>query len=202
MYRYLYLIQDKLSKLRRQTYFPFLVLFLVASLIYVGALRHNNDTMIKLRNDVYIADRNNGDVEGALDKLRTYVYGHMNTNLSTGTNIRPPIQLKYTYDRLQQQAETQANNSQLYIDAKNYCEQQVPASVSISGRGRIDCVENYVLSHGGTQAATIPPALYEFDFVSPSWSSDLAGWSLIATGFFALTSLGIFLRGKFSHTSL
>ena len=28
---------------------------------------------------------------------------------------------------------------------------------------------------------TIPDALYKFDFVSPAWSMDLAGWSIVAT---------------------
>jgi hypothetical protein len=144
----------------------FLSLFIICGLICVAALRHNNQTMIGLREAVYKADQNNGDTEGALEKLRIYVYGHMNTDLSSGGNaIKPPIQLKYTYERLQQQAQQQVNNSQLYTEAENYCQAQIPASVSISGRGRIDCVADYVLSHGGTAATPIPPALYQFDFI-------------------------------------
>jgi len=158
--------------------------------------------MVKLRDDVYQADKDNGDVETALNKLRTYVYGHMNTNLSAGNNIKPPIQLQYTYERLQEQAQAQISESDLYIQAKNYCEQQIPASVSISGRGRIDCVQNYVLSHGGKKAPAIPVGLYEFDFVSPSWSPDLAGWSLVATIFFAIAAAATFLLSKFTRINL
>ena len=44
------------------------------------------------------------------------------------------------------------------------------------------CVQNYVVNHGGAQTnANVPAGLYEFDFVSPTWSPDLAGWSLLAT---------------------
>lgn len=199
MYRYFYALQDKLASLRHQLYFLFLVLFLISGLICLGALRHNNSTMAKLRNDVYITDRDNGNIETALDKLRAYVYGHMNTDLSTGTNINPPIQLQYTYERLQTKAQADANNSQLYIEAKNYCEQQIPASVSVSGRGRIDCVANYVLGHGGTAAPVVPVGLYEFNFISPSWSPDLAGWSLTSTAVLGLASLTTFLLSKFSR---
>jgi hypothetical protein len=167
---------------RYASYKVYLVIFLVAALVSIFALRHNNTTMIGLRAQVYAADKAGSDVEVPLDKLRAYVYAHMNTNLSSGGNgIKPPIQLKYTYDRLASAAEASANNAGLYTTAENYCQAAVPASVSISGRGRIGCVQDYISSHGGKAPAAIPPALYEFDFASPAWSPDLAGWSLAAT---------------------
>jgi hypothetical protein len=80
---------NKLEKIRRAPYFSWLILFLISGLICLAALRHNNTTMIGLRNDVYAADKANANIEGALDKLRAYVYGHMNTNLSTGNGVNP-----------------------------------------------------------------------------------------------------------------
>jgi len=189
MDRYYYMLQDKLAELQRKPYFWLALLFLVSAVICLGALRHNNTTMVSLRSEVYAADKNNGDVEGALDNLRAYVYAHMNTNLSTGTNIRPPIQLKYTYQRLVEQAKPLTNNPQLYIDANNYCQGQVPAN----------CVADYIASHGGVQAKTIPVGLYEFDFISPDWSPDLAGWSLIATIVLAMAAAATFLLSRFSR---
>ena len=167
-------------KLRAVSYRVWLSLFLISAIVAIFALRHNNEQMIKLRNNVYAADKADGNVEAALDELRAYVYGHMNTDLTSGGNaIRPPIQLKYTYDRLEAAAQAQANNTQLYTQAEDYCQATIPASVSISGRGRIQCVQNYILSHGGKAPAAIPAALYEYDFISPTWSPDLAGWSLV-----------------------
>jgi len=159
----------------------FLIIFIVSASVSVYALRHNNETMIKLRNAVYVADKNNGDVNTALNNLRRYVYGHMNTNLSSGNNaIKPPVQLKYTYERLQAAALAQTNtaNSQLYTEAENYCQAQIPANLSFSGRARVPCVQDYVTTHGSSPT-DIPQALYEFDFISPTWSPDLAGWSLV-----------------------
>src|SRR5579864_2705508 len=96
----------------------FLAAVVVSGIVCFVALRHNNQTMIKLRNDVYIADQNNGDVQAALQELQAFVVSHMNTGLSTGTNVYPPIQLKYTYDRLEQAAiEASQPSSQLYTDA-------------------------------------------------------------------------------------
>ncbi|HEU5005203.1 MAG TPA: hypothetical protein VFT49_03915 [Candidatus Saccharimonadales bacterium] len=174
---------------RRATYQLFLLLLIISSLTAIFALRHNNETMISLRDKVYAADKDGGDVNAALNNLRKYVYGHMNTNLSSGGNaVKPPIQLKYTYERLEAQAQAAANNSGLYTAAENYCQSQIPTG--FSGRYRISCVQDYIMSHGGSQAAAIPAGLYEFDFASPSWSPDLAGWSLVVS---ALTLVGFLI---------
>lgn len=172
-----------------RAYKVFLAIFIISSLVAIFALRHNNEQMIKLRNAVYAADKNDGDVNTALNNLRSYVYGHMNTDLSSGGNtIKPPIQLQYTYERLQTKAQADANNRGLYTAAENYCQKQIPNG--FSGRYRIGCVDNYIMSHGGAAAREIPPALYEFDFVSPTWSPDLAGWSLVAS---ALSAAGFLI---------
>lgn len=165
----------------------FLILFIASALLSVYALRDNNLTMVKLRDAVYEADRNGGDVNAALNDLRAYVYSHMNTDLSSGGNaIKPPIQLKYTYERLVAAAQQQVNQSSLYTEAANYCQERIPAAVSVSGSGRVACVQDYILSHGGKAAPKISPALYQFDFASPTWSPDLAGFSLVLTTIFFL----------------
>lgn len=157
-----------------------LYLFIAAGLICVLALRHNNQTMVNLRADVYAADKDNKDVNAALNNLRRYVYGHMNTNLSSGNNnIKPPIQLKYTYQRLYdaQISRVEQANQQIYTDAQNYCQS---INKAFFGTTRVPCVQNYVINHGVKAAdINIPAGLYQFDFVSPSWSPDLAGWSLV-----------------------
>ncbi|HEY8999598.1 MAG TPA: hypothetical protein VIM53_04775 [Candidatus Saccharimonadales bacterium] len=157
------------------------VAFLISASICIVALRHNNLEMVKLRTAVYSADQNNGDVNAALKKLQTFVVGHMNTSLNGGNgSVYPPIQLKYTYQRLQQAASDDANaaKTKIYTDAQTYCQQLDPTD--FSGKNRVPCIENYVTTHP-VAAATVPTAMYEFDFVSPSWSPDLAGWSLLVS---------------------
>jgi hypothetical protein len=158
-----------------------LALAILSTVICVYALRANNEHMAKLRTEVYTADQKNGDVKGALTNLQAYVTTHMNTNLSTGANaVYPPIQLKYTYNRLvdEQSQQLATQNSQLYTQAEAYCQQTIPTG--FSGRYRVPCIEQYVTSHGLQQPA-VDPSLYEFDFVSPVWSPDLAGWSLVVS---------------------
>lgn len=156
-----------------------LVLALACTVICIFALRANNEHMVKLRNAVYTADRDDGNVELALQNLQAYVTTHMNTNLNSGNgSVYPPIQLKYTYQRiLQSESQAAVNaNAGLYTAAQNYCQEQ--DSTDFSGRNRVPCIEQYVETHDA-QLPTVPTALYEFSFISPTWSPDLAGWSLL-----------------------
>lgn len=170
----------------------FLAITIILASVCIVALRQNNQHMEQLKTAVYQADKNDGNVQQALDNLQAYVTAHMNTNLSTGTgSVYPPIQLQYTYSRLlhaQQQAALNANNG-LYTAAQEYCQKLDPTD--FSGHNRVPCIEQYVTSHGA-HPPTIPASLYEFDFISPSWSPDLAGWTLLATVLFLVITAMLF----------
>ncbi len=174
----------------------FLAIAATFGVVSVEALRANNEHMIQLRTAVYTADQKNVHVEEALKQLQAYVTSHMNTDLSGGNNaVYPPIQLKYTYDRLVQ-AESEAlaqTNSAFYSTAQQYCEQQFSGSSLIT---RVNCTENYLQTHDiQHQLVPIPDALYKFAFISPRWSPDLAGWSLvIAAVSLLLTVLSFVIR--------
>jgi hypothetical protein len=158
----------------------FLAVAVLSTVVAVVALRSNNEHMITLRQAVYTADKNNTDINQPLKELQNYVTTHMNTNLSSGPNAPyPPVQLKYTYERLvaaNGSAVTAANN-QIYTEAQKACEQQ--NSADFSGRNRVPCIEQYVKSHNAAMPPVISDSLYKFSFLSPTWSPDLAGWSLV-----------------------
>lgn len=178
----------------------FVTLAVLSLIVSAFAMRSNYQHMAKLRQAVFTADEQNGDVQKALNELRNYVYAHMNTSLSKGNSgVYPPIQLKYTYDRLVQAASgnTAEANSKVYTEAQAYCEQQ--NSSDFSGRNRVPCIEQYVSTHGPS-TTHIPDALYKFDFASPRWSPDLAGWSLLLTIVSAFAAAILFgLRFWFKH---
>jgi hypothetical protein len=165
----------------------------ITGIVCVLALRSNSEQMSVRRDAVYAADRDNKDVQAALKELQLYVTSHMNTSLTTGnTAVYPPIQLKYTYERLLEQkaATLQTNNGDLYTRAQAYCQEQ--NSTDFSGRNRVPCIQKYVQDNGNgatiAAANDVPPSLYQFNFVSPRWSPDLAGWSLLATIILTLTA--------------
>lgn len=172
----------------------FLAAFAACAALSVVALRANYTKMTQLRSAVYQSDQSGGDVEKSLQALRAYVGAHMNTGLATSDGVYPPIQLKYTYARLQQAEQDRVNtvNSQVYTDAQHRCEALYPSS--FSGGPRVPCIEQYVKDHG-TSAHTIPDAMYKFDFSSPRWSPDLAGWMIVLSGIFLVLALLRFVAG-------
>ncbi len=182
------------TKTKRIKPIYFLLLAVTSGVICLFALRANNEHMVKLKDAVYSADQKNTDVIKALQNLQAYVTSHMNTSLTNGSGtVYPPIQLKYTYDRLLQaeSSNAAATNTVLYTQAQDYCQTSIPNG--FSGRYRVPCIEQYVQSHD-TSLAPIPDSLYKFDFVSPSWSPDLAGWSMVVTilsGALFIVSFGI-----------
>lgn len=167
-----------------------LAVVLALGSVSIIALRSNNQTMLELREAVFVADERDGDVESALRALREQVYSHMNTNLASGdTAVYPPIQLKYTYERLLAAAQTEEKQAseQVYSEAQAECERRFPDS--FSGGPRVPCIREYVEAHPVAKTE-IPDSLYKFDFVSPRWSPDVAGWGLVLTGFAVLALIG------------
>lgn len=165
--------------LRRIHPWFFLAVTIIAGTVSLFALRQNNLRMVTLREAVYAADQagDQATLETALYELRSYVYAHMNTSLTSGANaVHPPIQLQYTYERAQaaQQSQLGQNNAGLYHEAQQACAGQQTSA----GAETIACIENYATSRG-IQLAAIPDGMYKFDFVSAKWSPDLAGWSLV-----------------------
>lgn len=179
-----------------------LVLLVLAVSLSVYGLRQNNIEMIKLKNQLMTADKNDGNVNLALNNLRLFIYNHMNTSPSSKDGIYPPIQLKYTYQRLlaQAQAAVTAQNTQNYNQAVSYCTSIEPNATANEDNLRqlATCEEeHYIAQPLGT--ASVSPALYEFDFISPLWSPDLAGFSILISIILALAIIGIYLFEKFSN---
>jgi hypothetical protein len=135
--------------------------------------------MLQLKEAVYIADEQNGDIEGALQELRSFVNTHMNTQLRSPDATEPPIQLINQFNRYIEAEQAKLSNqdsNQVYRDAQARCE-----TGAIPLTARAQCIQEYIVANGGNvNQLTIPPKeLYTFDFVSPRWSPDVAGISIV-----------------------
>lgn len=178
----------------------FFGLFGLFLLIGVLAVRQNNLKSIELRNIVLKADEQNIAVEQPLRELREHIYSHMNAGLSNGS-LTQPIQLKHRYERLVEAEKQKSGDSQqVYSDAQAYCEQRF--GQGNLREGRVPCVQQYVSEHSGGQVSQIPEALFKFDFVSPKWSPDLAGWSLLLSGWFLALFLIRYLTERWFKSEL
>lgn len=179
----------------------FFGLFVIFLIIGGASVRQNNLKSIELREAVIKADEQNGDVESALRALRKHMYSHMNAGLSNGTT-QQPIQLKYRYERLVEAEKNKSTDSnQVYSDAQAYCEQRF--GQGSLREGRVPCVQQYIAEHStNNEVSKIPDALFKFDFVSPAWSPDLAGWSLLLSGIFLALFLIRFLTERWFKAQL
>ncbi len=169
------------TRFRVVGFIPLLVAILLCSGGAILALRQNNLRAIELRDQVLQVDKDDGDINKALNELRSYVYSHMNANLATNTSVYPPIQLKYHYERLvaAEKERVRKINVKVYPEAQKLCERLNPRD--FSGKNRVPCINAYVLKHA-VKENPIPDSLYKFDFASPNWSPDLAGWLIVLSG--------------------
>ena len=146
--------------------------------------------MVRLRDTVIEADKTGQGLNDALSALREHVYFHMNTDLTSGDNaIYPPIQLQHTYERLTEGEEDRvaAVNQKVSEDAVKVCEKRFGAGQLRDGR--VKCVQDYITANSIKVEDEVPKELYQFAFVSPRWSPDLAGFSLVAAVFFLIMFL-------------
>lgn len=157
------------------------------ALFVIGMIRNGNGA-VERYNSLKAADEAGGDVNAALNDLRSYIYSHMNTEIGGENGIYPPIQLSGTYNRLVNAEDQRVKevNDNLYSEAQAYCE--ATGNQGFSGRNRLDCINGYI-DQNGTEAKQIESSLYKYDFVAPRWSADLAGFSLVALSLFGLVTL-------------
>src|SRR4051794_15921280 len=75
------------TRLRLIKWWYFLITAVLCTVICLFALRANSEHMGKLRDAVYAADKDGGDVQSALNSLQAYVTAHMNTSLRTSNGV-------------------------------------------------------------------------------------------------------------------
>lgn len=164
-----------------------IILVILSALGSVYGLRSNNQQMVELRNAVFEADQKGvkEDIDTSLRELADFVTTNMNTDLRRDNAIaiegEPPVQLVYKYYRdniteLSRVGGTQAN-LKLIGDARVACE---VSTVPITER--LACVRQELANSSNDTFPVVEPLskdFYVYDFASPTWSPDLAGWSLV-----------------------
>lgn len=161
------------------------VVFIILS--FVGLIANSQGAKDRYESLIAV-DQAGGDVEEALNELRTFIYSHMNTQVGSELGVRPPIQLRGTYERLvaAEQERVARVNESLYAEAQADCERRQPEG--FSGRNRLDCIEAYVDANG-QEPRQIDSTFYKFDFTPPVWSPDLAGFSILLSILFGCVFL-------------
>ena len=137
--------------------------------------------MVERRAAVLSADEAGNDdvIIQRLYDLQQYVTSHMNTDMGTG------VYLEQSYKRDSQAALNAASadtnpNGNIYKKAQEVCGPRF----SVYSTAYLQCttseLEKYPAADELVQEANLPPVSgYVHVFVSPAWSPDFAGWSVV-----------------------
>lgn len=159
---------------------------MLAGFVTATFLRLNNIGMEQRRSAVLQADKT-GDqnaIKGRLYDLQRYVTAHMNSDMGS-------IYLEGQYRRDTQQAIDSASgdspNGNIYKKAQDVC---APKFTHYS-YAYLQCTVNYLSQFGPADSPSsdvkLPKAdAYRYSFISPLWSPDFAGFSMLFCLFIVL----------------
>lgn len=177
------------------------VLLIMASFVAATFLRLNNVGMIERREAVFAADRE-GDKELAAKRLyalQRYVSSHMNADPGRIAldNIYNIDNQKKNDEAAQAAASSSSNN--VVAQIRQYCDtigrQQGWRWLNSASPQYLECINSEWEKYPPApdiQAGfePIPTGPYYHSFVSPIWSPDFAGWSVLACLVIVLFILG------------
>ncbi|CAN5414793.1 hypothetical protein BH10PAT4_BH10PAT4_1170 [soil metagenome] len=170
-----------MKRLQRVHTWQLVVLLILAAFLAATFLRLNNIGMVQRREAVLTAD-DAGDSEVTITRLydlQRYVSSHMNTDMGKGLYLEASYKrdIKTAYEKVS----TDANpNGNIYKKAQDVCAPKFtrwsPAYVQCTSSelakypAATDLVNNVQLPRADS---------YLHVFVSPLWSPDFAGWSVL-----------------------
>ncbi len=191
-------VKKQIGRLERVATWQLLILLLLAGLVSATFLRLNNIGMVERRTAVLKADESGDEraVFNNLYSLQRYSASHMNA--SSGA-IYLESSYKREAERLVEVAKQSSNvNREAVTRADEICRAQFPGY----SQAYVQCNASEQAKIAGNDQAqstvAFPnPELYRHEYISPIWSPDFAGWSLVVcvaiTGVIGvrLTVLGI-----------
>ena len=183
--------QRSIRQLQRIKTWQLVVLLILSSFVSATLLRLNNIGMIERRDAVLSADEQGKDEVTTLRlyDLQRYVSAHMNTDMSGGIYLEAGYKrdTKIAYDK----ASNDSNpNGNVYKKAQAVC---APKFSSFS-YAYIQCTTDELAKYPSSQSlisdVNAPRAdSYKHVFISPVWSPDFAGWSVLITAAIGLMIL-------------
>ena len=175
-------IKRNIKELQRIKTWQLVILLILASFVAATFLRLNNIGMVERRKAVVAADEagNSGVTINRLYDLQRFVSAHMNTDMGKG------LYLETSYKRDDQAALDKASqdsnpNGNIYKKAQEVCAPQF----SRYSYAYLQCttgeLAKYPAASDPASSVQRPhPDSYLHVFVSPLWSPDFAGWSVVA----------------------
>lgn len=187
-------VHDSIRQLQRIKTWQLLVLLVLFGFVAATFLRLNNIGMVQRRDAVINADKAGDSVaiQERLYDLQRYVTSHMNADMGF-------VYLEQQYKRDSQQVIDAASgdgnpNGNIYKKAQEVC---APKFSSYS-QAYLQCTVNYLAQFSPatnpSSVVELPKAdAYRHSYVSPLWTPDFAGFSVLACLLILLMIIGRFI---------
>ena len=172
-------VRRSIQQLQKVKTWQLVLLLILMSFVAATFLRMNNTGMVQRRNAVAAADKvgNVPDTTARIYDLQRWSAAHMNAD--SGTFY---LQEQYNRDAqraLSQSSDLSAASAQANADAEAVCHPQFNGWST----AYMQCFLAELAKHPSSEKLPEPklpsPALYRYSFVSPLWSPDFAGWSIV-----------------------
>ncbi len=182
-------VRKSIKQLQRVKTWQLLILLVLLCFIAATFLRLNNTGMIARRNAVADADKsaNTNEISARIYDLQRYSAAHMNAD--TGVFY---LQEQYNRDVKRQAEEAGGTGSAKALEIRKAADAVCKPQFYGWSPQYVRCYVNELNKYGANEISeselTLPnSALYRYSFVSPVWSPDFAGWSIV--GAFAILIL-------------
>lgn len=174
-------VRRSIKQLQRIKTWQLIIILILASFLAATFLRLNNIGMVERRNAVLAAD-DAGSSDNTITRLydlQRYVSAHMNTDMGKG------LYLVASYKRDVQAAYTKASsetnpNGNIYEKAQQVCTPQFTRWSEAYVQCTTSQLAKYPAATNLVDAVNLPHAdSYLHVYISPLWSPDFAGWSVL-----------------------
>jgi hypothetical protein len=176
-------VKHRIKQLQHFATWRLVVLLVLAIFIALTFLRLNNIGMVERRSAVLAADTI-GDGSKTITRLydlQRFVSAHMNTDMGKG------LYLQSSYDRDVQKADNTASNDtnangNIYKKAQEVCAPRFTRYSTAYLQCTLGELNKYPAASAIISSVNYPdPNTYLHVFVSPVWSPDFAGWSVLVS---------------------
>ncbi len=175
-------VRRTIKDLQRVKTWQLLILLILVGFVAATFLRLNNIGMVERRTAVINADAK-GDEETTIKRLydlQQYVSSHMNTDMGKGVYLESTYNRDYQAWQATQYGE-QNSNGNVYKKAQEVCEPKFSHYSTAYLQCTTSELAKYPAASGTTKPSGAPQVNnYLHDYVSPIWSADFAGWSVVA----------------------
>lgn len=174
-------IRRRIKQIQKLALWQLILIFIISAIISASFLRLNNVGMIQRRDAVIEADKQTDSsvLTSRLYALQSYVSTHMNTDLGQGVELTET----YKKDESANIAATQTvSNVNIYKQANEICQAKNLKVLTVYRQ----CVYDYLNSipSGQVVATSLSTEqqlqlIYIHNYISPLWSPDFAGFSVL-----------------------